>query len=250
MDWDNSQYLGSETARQGFQNERDVIECFRQWPQNSAANNWLRLLGHNLENIRSLRATKISGSHKADILVEVEEGATPASCHPIQVKLVSNLRGYNQIDKRWVERYRELWDIPSDVCNLLKMYTGELRPDRPGRDSRRMFADEFTATEQSILCDFFRRKKELILTTILRGSGEYAAEWLLVIQKAQGHSRSALWPINRVIDFFGTGEIAITDRGSLRIGRITMQRKGGNRGRETAKMLQFKINPAEILDPV
>jgi len=118
------------------------------------------------------------------------------------------------------------------------------------RDSRRMFADEFTGTEQSILCDFFRRKRDLILTTIFRGSGECTAEWLLVIQKAQEYSRSTLWPINRVIDFFGSGEITITDRGSLRIGRITMQRKGGNRGRETAKMLQFKINPAEILEPV
>jgi hypothetical protein len=250
MNWDNSQYLGSETARQGFQNERDVIECFRQWPQNSAANNWIRLLGHNLENVRSLRATKISGSHKADILLDVEEGSASPICHPIQVKLVSNLRGYNQIDKRWVDRYMELWDIPSDVCHLLKMYTGELHPYRSGRDNRRMFADEFTSTEQNMLCDFFRRKKELILTTIFRGGGEYTAEWLLVIQKARECSRSTLWPINRVIDFFGSGEITITDRGSFRIGRITIQRKGGNRGRETAKMLQFKINPAEILGPV
>jgi len=27
-----------------------------------------------------------------------------------------------------------------------------------------------------------------------------------------------------------------------------MQRKGGDSGRETAKMLQFKINPAELFD--
>ncbi len=27
-----------------------------------------------------------------------------------------------------------------------------------------------------------------------------------------------------------------------------MQRKGGDGGRETAKMLQFKINPAELLE--
>ena len=39
------------------------------------------------------------------------------------------------------------------------------------------------------------------------------------------------------------GDIIVTDKGSLRIGRITMQRKGGDGGRESAKMLQFKINP-------
>ena len=29
---------------------------------------------------------------------------------------------------------------------------------------------------------------------------------------------------------------------------ITMQRKGGDNGRETAKMLQFKINPVQLFD--
>jgi hypothetical protein len=27
-----------------------------------------------------------------------------------------------------------------------------------------------------------------------------------------------------------------------------MQRKGGDRGRDTARMLQFKINPAELFE--
>ena len=36
--------------------------------------------------------------------------------------------------------------------------------------------------------------------------------------------------------------------GNLRIGRITMQRKGGDAGRATAKMLQFKINPVLLFD--
>jgi len=53
--------------------------------------------------------------------------------------------------------------------------------------------------------------------------------------------------MDRVKDFFGYGSIVITDRGNIRIGKITVQRKGGDAGRETAKMLQFKINPAEIL---
>jgi len=50
------------------------------------------------------------------------------------------------------------------------------------------------------------------------------------------------------INYFGNGDIIITERGNFRIGRITMQRKGGDAGRETANMLQFKINPAELFD--
>ena len=45
---------------------------------------------------------------------------------------------------------------------------------------------------------------------------------------------------------FGGGDVRMTERGSLRIGKILMQRKGGDNGRDTAKMLQFKINPVEL----
>ncbi|MCA9037680.1 MAG: hypothetical protein KDA91_21250, partial [Planctomycetaceae bacterium] len=48
---------------------------------------------------------------------------------------------------------------------------------------------------------------------------------------------------------FGNGPVTVTPRGSIRIGQITMQRKGGDAGRPTANMLQFKINPALLLVP-
>ena len=53
---------------------------------------------------------------------------------------------------------------------------------------------------------------------------------------------------NIVINHFGNGDIMITKQGNIKIGNITMQRKGGDGGRETAKMLQFKINPAELFE--
>ena len=43
-------------------------------------------------------------------------------------------------------------------------------------------------------------------------------------------------------------DIIITNRGNFKIGNITMQRKGGDGGRDTANMLQFKINPAALFD--
>jgi len=54
--------------------------------------------------------------------------------------------------------------------------------------------------------------------------------------------------MNYVINYFGNGEVLITNRGSIKIKRITIQRKGGDGGRDTAKMLQFKINPAELFE--
>jgi hypothetical protein len=49
-----------------------------------------------------------------------------------------------------------------------------------------------------------------------------------------------------VMNVYGNGEVEISPKGSLKIGRITVQRKGWDNGRDTAKMLQFKIDPIEL----
>ena len=70
----------------------------------------------------------------------------------------------------------------------------------------------------------------------------------MVAQKTGDRPR---WVIRRVEDaehFFGDGPIEITSHGNLKIGHITVQRKGGDAGRDTAKMLQFKINPALLFE--
>ena len=54
--------------------------------------------------------------------------------------------------------------------------------------------------------------------------------------------------MNIAINHYSQGEVIITKRGNFVIGRITMQRKGGDGGRPTGNMLQFKINPAELFN--
>lgn len=70
---------------------------------------------------------------------------------------------------------------------------------------------------------------------------------MLVILKTDDE-KWVLKPINYVLNFFADGEIIITKKGNFRIGKITMQRKGGDGGRKTAQMLQFKLNPAELFE--
>ena len=71
---------------------------------------------------------------------------------------------------------------------------------------------------------------------------------MLVALKVEQNARWILKPINVVINHFGNGDVIITKQGNIKIGNITMQRKGGDGGRKTAQMLQFKINPAELFD--
>jgi R.HinP1I restriction endonuclease len=40
--------------------------------------------------------------------------------------------------------------------------------------------------------------------------------------------------------------VLITKQGNLKIGKVGLQRKGGDGGRNSANQMQFKINPMEI----
>jgi len=245
---------GSTTAKDGFKNEVFVVAEFNNWKNSELAQDWLKAMSYNLNEIESVKATKVKGSYKADVQVAIAieiKLKSLVDIQNLQVKLVSNPKGFNQIDKRWLKSYRELWDIPDDIYELLQYFTGEKKPKIANpKDKRRMFANELTENEQQLLLNFFKDNKTLIISDILKGRGKLSAEWMLVILKLKNaeNIQWALEPINKVLNHFGNGEVLITPRGSFKIGNITIQRKGGDNGRETANMLQFKINPAELVD--
>lgn len=240
---------GSQTAKDGFRNESDIVEKFNNWKKDTIAQEWLKIMGYKLKEIEFVEAIIISG-YKTDVQVQVRIKLKKAiDVENLQVKLVSNSRGFNQIDKRKIDKYVEMQNIPDKVVKILKKYTGEIKPTiKNPRDYRRTFMDEFSKKSQKILIDWIENHKNLIVNDIIKGRGKFAAEWMLVAQKTDKKARWRLKPINFVINYFGNGPVIITSRGSVKIGRITMQRKGGDGGRETAKMLQFKINPAELFD--
>ncbi len=244
--------LGSKTAKGGFKNEDFVIASFNNWKNDQLAKLWLEAMNYKIEEIEYVQAQKIKGSFKADVQVEIRvviKLKNLTDIQNLQVKLVSNKQGFNQIDKRWLDKYQELWNIPDEILKLLKHFTGELPPYiKNPKDKRRMFANEFLESDQKILLDFLNQNKTLITSDILKGRGQLAAEWMLVVLKIDKQKLDwTLKPINFVLNHYGNGDVKITDKGSFKIGRITMQRKGGDGGIITANMLQFKINPCEII---
>lgn len=240
---------GSQTAKDGFRNEDDIVGKFNNWKKDKDAQSWLNLMKYKLSEIEYVEAVKISG-YKTDVQVQVTIKLKKAiDVENLQVKLVSNPKGFNQIDKRWVDKYTEMWNIPISVTTILKRYTGEEKPTiKKPKDKRRMFANEFSEAEQEVVLKWLKKNQSLIVSDILKGQGKFAAEWMLVAQKVEKNARWILKPMNYCMNYFGNGKIEITNRGNFKIGRITMQRKGGDQGRDTAKMLQFKINPAELFD--
>ena len=121
-------------------------------------------------------------------------------------------------------------------------------PDRDSLQSNRLFANEFTGSEQKTLVDWLQKNMLMIVGDVIRGRGRFAAEWTLVIHKWNGY-RWTLKAVNEAIGIYcGDLKAEITPKGSLRLGRITLQRKGGDNGRDTANMLQFKADPIDLFD--
>lgn len=240
--------LGSKTAKSGFSNERDIAKKFINWKNDNDAQEWLVLMGYKIKEIEKVEAEIIHG-YKTDIQIKITIYLRKViSAENLSIKLVSNPTGFNQVDKRWVDKYVEMWKIPADVTHLLKMFTGEIKPilGLKLRDKRKMFFTEMDQISQDKIINFFSKNKILVVSDILKGRDTMSAEWMLVALNINNKMHWVLKSINEVMNIFGGGEIRFTDKGNLKIGKISMQRKGGDGGRPSANMLQFKINPVEL----
>lgn len=240
---------GSKTAKNGFKNEKEVAKKFNHWEADEDAKQWLVIMGYDLNDIDYVKAVVLSG-YKADINVQIQIKLKSAvDTENIQVKLVSNPKGFNQVDKRWLSHYKELWDIPDNVYEILEYFTGEKPPYKTNtKNKKRMFLNEMEIEKQNIVIDWFNQNKTLILNDVIKGRGLFSVEWYLVAQKVATNSRWVLKNINEVLQHYAVGEVQVSSRGSIKLGKLTVQRKGGDGGRDTAKMLQFKLNPASLFD--
>lgn len=238
---------GSQTAKDGFKNEHDICCKFNNWQADLEARQWLSIMGYNLQEIDYVNAVVLHG-YKSDINVQVQiQYKSAIDTENIQVKLVSTKKGFNQVDKRWLAHYKKIWNIPDNIYKLLQYYTGELKPYKTNvKDNRRMFMDEFSFEEQKIILNWFENNKTLILSDIIKGRGQFSAEWILVAQKINNNARWVLVNINEALQYYSEGGVHISPKGSIYIGQVTVQRKGGDNGRDTANMLQFKLDPAKL----
>lgn len=238
--------LGSQTAKNGFKNEDEIRAKFNNWKTDEEARIWLGAMNYQLAEIESVTASKPHGQ-KADIELLIKT-KTAEKREGISIKLVSSSQGFNQIDKRWLATYAKMWNMPPAVHDALKLYVGEVPPIKPSKDPKRMYLNELDVETQKAVIDFFTANKEAIVSDIFSGDGAHTAGWMMVALKSSDKPRWVLRTDAYAIKFFGEGKVDLTRNGNLKIGRITVQRKGGDGGRETAKMLQFKINPALLFE--
>ena len=93
---------GSEIAKSGFQSEKDIVNKFNNWKEDEDSKQWLKIMGYKLSEIVSVKSNTIR-NNKTDIQVKISRTDTEhIDTHNIQVKSLSNYRGFNQVDKRWI----------------------------------------------------------------------------------------------------------------------------------------------------
>lgn len=273
----NKQEIGSMTAKGGFINEADICDKFKDYKKDSDAKTWLSIMGYNPQKIQKIFAVQIPVRinlekaislgvskekydetikfKKADIQIRVEIVIDNVlHIENISLKKSNKSARFNQVDKRPVLTYKKSWKFNDDIAKWLRLFTGDILPEeilskkelQNIKDKRRLFFNEIPTKKMNSIVQFFKNNKNLIISDILRGRGGLSAEWFLVTRKNNDNSIDwILKDINNVCNFYSQGEVEISPRGSLKIGRVTMQRKGGT---PDPTSLQFKINPLALFE--
>src|SRR3989344_8783055 len=148
---DEKELLGSKTAKGGFRNEDEVIARFNNWKKDKVAKEWLVIMGYIIKEIEYVKAVKVGGNYKTDVQVQVTiKLKETIDCENLSVKLVSNPQGFNQIDKMEINKYVEMRNIPKDVENIIKLFTGKIEPKNKEelKDPRRMLLTDMPLNDQ------------------------------------------------------------------------------------------------------
>jgi hypothetical protein len=272
--------FGSRTAKGGFANEKAICQKFNNWKNDKVAQTWLKIMGYDLDKIDYVKALQIPARLKREDLkqygfdideyedlmrfkktdVQVQIRVIIAINNALKVENLSLKKAnkdadYNQVDKRWVDAYKEMWHFDDEIAKGLKLFTGELLPSEYShlikvnidklKDHRRVFLNELKDSLKDKIVEFFTENKILVVSDILKGRGGFSVHWMLVTRydKSRDTTTWTLKDINTAMNFFGQGDVRVSPKGSLYVGRITMQRKGGT---PDPTKLQFKIKPCEL----
>lgn len=273
MIFNRKQQIGSKTAKGGFTNEYEVAEKFENFLMDKQAQIWLEYMGYDYKKIKNLVAVhiptrlnrkkmalfKITAEQfdftqrfkKADVQIQLTIMIDNILyVENISLKKADFKSNFNQIDKRAVRTYQEMWGFDDDIAETLMQFTGAITPNSEQahclRDTRRWYLTELSQEKVNHLLDFFNKHKFLIVSDILKGRGMLSAEWFLVTRlNPDGSKDWVLKNINEVIDFYVQGDVKMNENGNLVIGQLTAQRKGGT---PDPTSLQFKIKPLALFE--
>ncbi|MGC8988092.1 hypothetical protein [Infirmifilum sp.] len=121
---------------------------------------------------------------------------------------------------------------------------------------RRLTFNQINHIDEQLVRDvlnFFKQNKKFVVKNILVGDLNEDCLFFLVVKIERNMCCYYIARASRVIEIYSQGEVTISKEGNLLIGKVELQRKGGNRWTkerkwwdEAANQIQFKISPSEI----
>jgi hypothetical protein len=257
--------LASKAAKRGLKAEKRLINAINSMDE--LGKKLIKAIGDSLGLKFTLcSAYKGPPRAKTDIVITRNGKSTLISVKEFDVKF-----DYNHVERHYMDFYAQKWLMPQNVYVSLKQFVGEIneqgapisieRLEReaerlctsPGKLSkkRRIFINQMNYQTRETIKEFFRSKKVEILKDAF--INDENIEFFIVVKREGDTAHYYVLPTKDVLNVYSAGDVIITPRGSLQIGKVVLQRKGGdhrtNGGRVdvVASQLQFKIKPSECI---
>ena len=234
-------HIGSKTATTGYEIERKVSDMF-----NSSKIDDSIQYAMNIDSEKKVSSRLVGGRNKSDVVISYTDKNGKNIETGISIKFVKNANrsGFNQIYRNPLSKFNNAFDnsIPDDTLSIFKKF---LVKDSSGK---RMKMTDFEEKDQKKVLDWLNKNKKQILGFVFAGDVNYETEkekkpscdYILTVYGTEGKYKK-IESISDKIKKYEDIEWTISPRGSLSLGDITLQRKGGDGGRPSANDIQFKI---------
>ena len=189
-----------------------------------------------------------AGSEKPDVVLrDLEKGKDYAF---ISLKCCKHFdTAFNQIKRCSVMKFREEFGVPEEVITIFKKYT---------EDKKKLLQGNYSQKELALLLEFLNANRRALLASAFTGKNkQLKANWLLLHQwtppdwrkNIARKDRSVLISMQDILSLFSKINASFTKRGTITFGAgVTLQRKGGDKGKESANDLQFKLRIKPMLE--
>ena len=243
MDANERRKLGSETAKSGFDFEKVVENSLLNFKENSLGKDLLLETGINIENIIDIKKLSKTNNEKSDVRVLIKLKDNDLIFN-ISCKSYGDA-SFNQIDKRPVDKYAEIFNFPDAVTVALKKFTGEINDGI----NKRKFFDQLLEEERKYILEYFRKISKEVIELLFIGNGSNKINWVVLRKKETPNEKEKIniLPVSFCIDW-ANGEVRESKihRGHIStfsVGKIKIQRKGGT---PDPNSLQFKFSPGDL----
>lgn len=234
-EWIKPATTGSATAKQGYQAETDLAG----WLNTNASFREKYCTFCNAWSSDGWVFAKVPGTSKTD----VTNGAWN-----IQVKKHTGKR-FGQVDRRWTQQLIDsvpglggpagemLWKL----CEIPLLPCGQLVDSSKNRVL--LSTDNYTPEQLTQLTQTLEDNKQAIVEAVLLGSEPGTRpRHLCGIEYNETSAHVTMYWMDDVVTHLMTFNFAITPRRSvIKLGPLTIQRKGGDNKKKSANNIQFKL---------